>query len=288
MGRHTAGPLDDGGIATDDALRFWGPERRRWTARRTTLTVFGIGVAAAIVITPVASAALGGGKPGGRPSGNATAVSGGSGFSGGSGSAASAGTTAATQAPFPSRSPSSRSRRLRPSRRHPRHHQPRHRQPSLVPVSHAPAHRALNFASSLARLPETTALRGSPAVAWADAALAALGAPTTSANVRTMVDWFASESVPHDLNNPLNLQTPFGGSAVSTADDDPPSDGIQAYPVPADFVAAFPIEMNKGSYSAMVAALKAGTGLEGSAATPEIASELSVYSGGGYHSIPGR
>ena len=48
----------------------------------------------------------------------------------------------------------------------------------------------------------------------------------------------------------------------------------------------FPIEMNNGSYPAIVAALKAGTGLEGSAATPEIADELAVYSGGGYNSIP--
>jgi len=44
--------------------------------------------------------------------------------------------------------------------------------------------------------------------------------------------------------------------------------------------------MNNGSYPAIVAALKAGTGMEGSAATPEIASELSIYSGGGYNSIP--
>lgn len=101
-----------------------------------------------------------------------------------------------------------------------------------------------------------------------------------------MTDWFANEGTPHDPNNPLNLQTPYGGSTVSTADGDPTADGIQAYPSPADFVAAFPIEMNKGSYPAIVAALKAGTGLEGSAASPEIASELSVYSGGGYDSIP--
>jgi len=84
----------------------------------------------------------------------------------------------------------------------------------------------------------------------------------------------------------LNLQTPHGGSTVSTASDNPASDGIQAYPSPADFVAAFPLEMNNGSYPAIVAALKAGTGMEGSAATPEIASELSIYSGGGYNSIP--
>jgi len=141
-------------------------------------------------------------------------------------------------------------------------------------------------ASSLTELPVGTALTGSAAVAWADATLTALGAPTTSANVQTMVDWFANEGTPHDLNNPLNLQTPYGGSTESTADGSPVSAGIQAYPSPADFVAAFPIEMNNGSYPAIVAALKAGTGLEGSAATPEIGAELSLYSGGGYDSIP--
>jgi hypothetical protein len=83
---------------------------------------------------------------------------------------------------------------------------------------------------SLAELPVNTALTGSAAIAWADAALAALGAPTTSANVKTMVDWFANEGTPHDLNNPLNLQTPHGGSTVSTANVSSPGDRIQAYP----------------------------------------------------------
>lgn len=141
-------------------------------------------------------------------------------------------------------------------------------------------------AKPLVSAPVNTALTGSAAIAWADAALAALGAPTTSANVQTLVDWFTNEGTPHDLNNPLNLQTPYGGSTVSMADGDPPADHIQAYPNPADFVAAFPIEMNNGSYPAIVAALKAGTGLEGSAASSKIASELSAYSGGGYSSIP--
>ncbi len=140
--------------------------------------------------------------------------------------------------------------------------------------------------SSLAELPVDSPLTGSAAIAWADAALAALGAPTTGANVQTMVDWFTNEGTPHDLNNPLNLQTRYGGSTVSTADGDPPADHIQAYPTPADFVAAFPMELNNGSYPAIVAALKAGAGLEGSAASSEIASELSLYSGGGYNSIP--
>jgi hypothetical protein len=146
--------------------------------------------------------------------------------------------------------------------------------------------KAPNRAASLQELPVDTAAKGSEAIAWAHAALAALGAPETTANVQTMVDWFANEGIPHDLNNPLNLQTPYGGSTVSSANGSSPSIGIQAYPSPADFVAAFPIEMNKGSYPAIVAALKAGTGLEGSAATPEIADELAVYSGGGYNSIP--
>ena len=73
---------------------------------------------------------------------------------------------------------------------------------------------------------------------------------------------------------------------MGTEDGDPASVGIQDYPTPCDFVAAFPLEMNNGSYPAIVAALKAGTGLEGSAASSTIASELSVYSGGGYNSIP--
>lgn len=105
--------------------------------------------------------------------------------------------------------------------------------------------------SRLAPLPVNTALTESAAVAWADAALDALGAPATTANVRTMVDWFANEGTPHDLNNPLNLQTPHGGSTTSTADGDPVDDHIQAYPTPADFVAAFPLEMNSGGYPAI-------------------------------------
>jgi hypothetical protein len=141
-------------------------------------------------------------------------------------------------------------------------------------------------ASSLHRLPVHTELNGRAATAWARAALTALGAPMTAANVQTMVDWFANEGTPHNLNNPLNLQTPYGGSTVSTADGDPPADRIQAYPKPPDFVAAFPLEMRNGSYPAIVAALKAGRGLEGSAATHRIASELAVYSGDGYDSIP--
>ena len=103
-----------------------------------------------------------------------------------------------------------------------------------------------------------------------------------------MLDWFNNEGTPHDYNNPLNLNTPYGGSTTSTADGDPPDVHIQAYPTPADFAQAFAIQIGDNpSYPAITAALKSGEGLEGSAASGEIASELEVYSGGGYDSIPG-
>ena len=153
-----------------------------------------------------------------------------------------------------------------------------------APAAAAPA--APAHLSHLASLGINTELSGARAVRWARHALRALGAPTTQANVQTMTDWFSNEGTPHDFNNPLNLQTPHGGSTVSTADNDPPADRIQAYPHPHDFFAAFPVEMTSGSYNAIVANLRAGRGLEGSAASSEIASELSVYSGGGYSSIP--
>jgi hypothetical protein len=134
-----------------------------------------------------------------------------------------------------------------------------------------------------------TELTGSQAVAWAKVALAALGAPATSANVQTMLDWFSNEGTPHDYNNPLNLNVSYGGSTTSTADGDPPDVHIQAYPTPAGFANAFAIEIGDNpSYPAITAALRSGVGLEGSAASQEIASELEVYSGGGYDSIPGQ
>jgi hypothetical protein len=158
---------------------------------------------------------------------------------------------------------------------------------SAPPVTSTPR-QAPGPVSTLQNLPINTELTGSQAVAWARAALAALGAPATSANVQTMLDWFSNEGTPHDYNNPLNLNVPYGGSTISTADGDPPPVHIQAYPTPADFVKAFAIEIGDNpSYPAITTALRSGVGLEGSAANAEIASELLVYSGGGYHSIPG-
>lgn len=233
--------------------------RGRWTRQYKALAIFlGGSVVAGLVLLAAANPPSSADPTGGTLSGNAAAVPGTSGAASAPDPNGSAGALAPVAIPVPGASASAH---------------------GSAPTAHHPA-------ASLAELPVNTALAGSEAVAWARAALAALGAPETSANIQTMVDWFANEGTPHDLNNPLNLQTPYGGSTVSTADGDPPSVRIQAYPAPADFVAAFPIEMNNGSYPAIVAALKSGVGLEGSAATPEIAAELSVYSGGGYSSIP--
>ena len=129
---------------------------------------------------------------------------------------------------------------------------------------------------------------------WSAAALRALGAPATAANLRTMFAWYANEGIPHDLNNPLNLKTPYGGSVASNADGDPLSIGIQAYPSPADFVAAFAIQIRSGGvdgpndngpYLYVLNDLLAGRGMIGDRSAG-LAHDLSVYSGGGYDSVP--
>jgi len=161
--------------------------------------------------------------------------------------------------------------------------------PATSTPAKAPATQPPSLASTLQDLQVDTELTGSQAQAWAKVALAALGAPATSANIQTMLDWFNNEGTPHDYNNPLNLNVPYGGSTTSTADGDPPEVHVQSYPTPADFAAAFAAEIGDNpSYPAITAALRSGAGLEGSAASQEIASELQVYSGGGYDSIPAQ
>jgi hypothetical protein len=262
LGRHSAVERDQSDIMPDTSqqLRSASPP---WRARRRLLTVLG-SIAAVIIVAGTASVAVGRGKTSGRPSGHSAMYSG-SAKSGKThpvtaGSPVAVGPAAIARVPSPSPSPSPPP-------------------PSALPSAQVNT-------SGLPLLPTSTNLTGSEAAAWADAALGALGAPDTTANVQTLMDWFANEGAPHDLNNPLNLNTPYGGSTISTANGDPSYVHVQAYPEPQDFLAAFRIQMNNGPYAAIVAALKAGTGLEGSAATPEIASELSLYSGGGYDSIP--
>ena len=154
-----------------------------------------------------------------------------------------------------------------------------------------------NEDSPFAALPgmpvNTLAGNGALGTEWADAILTDMNAPLTAANVQTMIDWFANEGIPHDLNNPMNSNTPYGGSVVSDADGDPTSDNIQAYPTAlagaqgeANNLLGGPGTSSGNSYTAIVANLQAGIGLEGSAANSTIAQELLVYSGTGYDSIP--
>jgi hypothetical protein len=154
-----------------------------------------------------------------------------------------------------------------------------------------------NEDSPFAALPgmpvNTLAGNGALGTEWADAILTDMNAPLTAANVQTMIDWFANEGIPHDLNNPMNSNTPYDGSVASDADGDPTSDNIQAYPTAiagaqgeANNLLGGPGTSSGNSYTAIVANLQAGIGLEGSAANSTIAQELLVYSGTGYDSIP--
>ncbi len=138
---------------------------------------------------------------------------------------------------------------------------------------------------SLTAMPENSEPTGTEGVDWAECALDNLGAPLTIANIQTLTTWFLNEGTPHDPNNPLNLQTPYGGSTVSTADGDPASVGIEAYPTPADFGAAFALEMQNPSYPTMLSDLKSGAGMLNST-NSALESQLQVYSGNGYDSIP--
>lgn len=138
---------------------------------------------------------------------------------------------------------------------------------------------------NLSPAPANTEPSGSEAVAWAECGLHDLGAPVTSANVQTVTTWFLNEGTPHCTNNPLNLQTPEGGSSTCTSIGCPASCGLQNYTTPAYWGQAFAVELKNSSYSAMYSALMAGSGFLNST-NSTIKSELSVYSGGGYNSVP--
>lgn len=141
-----------------------------------------------------------------------------------------------------------------------------------------------------------TQLKGSQEKIWAESSLKALGAPLTKANLATMYDWFLNEGTPHNYNNPLNLNTSYGGSWSSTEDGDPLADHIQHYPSPKDFPPAFNLQLRKhgpdwpggkgpGEYYYIITALKSGKGMIGNHSAG-LKYDLSEYSGGGYNSIP--
>lgn len=123
--------------------------------------------------------------------------------------------------------------------------------------------------------------------AWSEAILTALGAPLTSANIVSIGYWMQNEagSPPSGIvgaNNPINVSQPCCGG-VPIQDDGDGVTFLQSYPTAADGVEAIAQYLNRGNYTQILADLKAGAGLMDDSS---LASEISLYSGGGYSTIP--
>jgi hypothetical protein len=144
--------------------------------------------------------------------------------------------------------------------------------------------------SSSGLTPQNTAEYVTPSgqnqLAWSEAILNSLGAPITSANVISLGYWMQNEagSPPYGIvgaNNPINVsQSCCGG--VPIQDDGDGVTFLQSYPTAADGIEAITEYLERGNYTDILAALKEGVGLSGS----NLASEISLYSGGGYSTIP--
>lgn len=115
--------------------------------------------------------------------------------------------------------------------------------------------------------------------AFAKDILQALGAPQTFANVVSLTSWIQREgNLPSvDQFNPLDSTQPLGGSSGTN------SANVQSYPNWATGVNATVDTLVNGRYPAIVAALKSGRGLPSS--NPQVAQELSTWSGGSYTGI---
>jgi hypothetical protein len=123
--------------------------------------------------------------------------------------------------------------------------------------------------------------------AWSEAILTSLGAPLTSANIVSIGYWMQNEagSPPSGIvgaNNPFNVSQPCCGG-VPIQDDGDGVTFLQSYPTVADGLEAITQYLNRGNYTLILADLKAGVGLMNDS---NLASEISLYSGGGYSTIP--
>ena len=156
----------------------------------------------------------------------------------------------------------------------------------------APAHSAANQAASSSLLtPQATAENETPTgenqKAWSEAILTHLGAPLTSANIVSIGYWMQNEagSPPSGIvgaNNPFNVSQACCGG-VPIQDDGDGVTFLQSYPTVADGLEAITEYLNRGNYTLILADLKAGVGLMNDS---NLASEISLYSGGGYSTIP--
>jgi hypothetical protein len=110
------------------------------------------------------------------------------------------------------------------------------------------------------------------------AMLRSLGAPPTNANLSTMYAWakqeepgFPPQSVGGYAWNPLNIKNFVTGSFQQWASPTAGAEGTASF-------------MLTNNYGAIVSAFRSGRGLIGNP-DPNVAAELSAWSGGGYSSI---
>jgi hypothetical protein len=129
----------------------------------------------------------------------------------------------------------------------------------------------------------------------AAAYLDALGAPLTTANIESMIDWFEAEDDNQPTggnatgvggNDPLDLAAGYGDAANYIGVVGQNSAGGQALEnlaTPEDGATDWALAMTTGPYPGIVAALKSGAGLIGNSS---LASEFLNYSGNGYDGLP--
>jgi len=158
-----------------------------------------------------------------------------------------------------------------------------------------PAIGSLNPGDLTATAPGTSIGDGTNAQNTAAAYLDALGAPLTTANIETMVDWFEAEDDNQPTggnatgvggNDPLDLAVGYGDAADYVGVVGSNSDGgqtLENLATPEDGATDWALAMTTGPYPGIVAALKSGAGLIGNTS---LASEFLNYSGNGYSGLP--
>ena len=161
--------------------------------------------------------------------------------------------------------------------------------PTHAPAAARPANQSAAGSGGLT--PQPTAEYQTPSgenqKAWSEAILTALGAPLTSANIVSIGYWMQNKAgvPPYGIvgaNNPINVSQPCCGG-VPIQDDGDGVTFLQSYPTVADGVEAIADYLNRGNYTTILADLKASAGLMND---PNLASEIGLYSGGGYTTIP--
>jgi hypothetical protein len=163
--------------------------------------------------------------------------------------------------------------------------QPTTQQPTMTQSSQPPATDSGGLTAQPTAQNQTPT--GENQKAWSEAILNSLGAPLTSANIVSIGYWMQNEagSPPSGIvgaNNPINVSQPCCGG-VPIQDDGDGVTFLQSYPDVAGGVEAITQYLNRGNYTTILADLKSGVGLM---SDPNLASEIELYSGGGYTTIP--